>query len=273
MLGHNSFWRKPITQSSALHVRLRLVPYLAFKALERRYAGSILGPIWALVFPALQVGVYWAVLVFGLKVRSEANLSLAVTLISGITPWFLFSDALSNMTTSISSNPSMVKRLVLPVEIMPLSTLMAAFIVHGFILVVAVAALWTLGSPPSVHLLMLPLFSAALAVLTLPLGILLAIANAAFRDVSQIVASLLTLGLWATPIFWSIESLPLRLAWIGRLNPLDYVIQGYRYCLTGGETAAPAFLSAAIFWPGTLALGLAALVIFRRYSRNLADQI
>ena len=245
--------------------------YLARTMLARRYAGSLLGSLWALVFPALQVGVYWAVLVFGLKVKSEVNVSLAALLIAGITPWFAFTDAVSNMTASISSNPSLVKRVVMPVAILPVATLVAAFYAHAAIVVLAVGALWTLGHPPGAHLVLIVYYAACMGLFALAAGTLLALANVLFRDVGQLVGSLLGLGLWATPILWSVSALPPHLEWIERLNPMAYVITGYRSALIGPSAPAPDALMALGFWLVTGATAAVAYAVFRRFQGDLAD--
>jgi teichoic acid transport system permease protein len=247
--------------------------YLARSLLARRYAGSLLGSLWALVFPALQVGVYWAVLVFGLKVKTDTSVSLAAVLIAGVTPWFAFSDAVANMTLSISSNPSLVKRVVLPVEILPVANLIAAFIAHAFIFVLAVAALWTLGYPPTLHLLLAPYYAACMGLFALAVGTLLALANVVFRDVSQLVGSLLGLGLWATPILWSVSALSPPLRWIERVNPMAYVVAGYRSALIGPSAAGPDLPTTLGFWCVTGVAAVVAYFVFRRFKRELADML
>jgi ABC-type polysaccharide/polyol phosphate export permease len=247
--------------------------YLARSLVARRYAGSLLGSLWALVFPALQVAVYWAVLVFGLKVKTDTSVSLAAVLIAGITPWFAFSDAVANMTLSISSNPSLVKRVVLPVEILPVANLIAALIAHSVIFVLAVAALWTLGYPPTLHLLLAPYYTACLGLFALAVGTVLALANVVFRDVSQLVGSFLGLGLWATPILWSVSALAPHLQWIERLNPMAYVVAGYRSALIGPRVAAPDLSTGLCFWGVTGVAAVVAYLLFQRFKRELADML
>jgi ABC-type polysaccharide/polyol phosphate export permease len=251
--------------------RLGLAFYLARRDLARRYAGSFAGTAWALIFPALQIALYWAVFGLGLRIGSGGAVPLSVMLVAGMVPWFAFSEALTTMTMSISANAPLVKRLVFPLELLPASALIAAMIVHCGIVLLAVAALAALGHPPGPELLLVAYFGACLAALALALGTLLALANAAFRDVAQLLGPVLLLWFWATPIVWPADRLPERLAWIARLNPAHYVVEGYRLALIGPEAARPDAASAFWFWLVTLLLGAAAWAAFRRFKRELAD--
>jgi teichoic acid transport system permease protein len=248
-----------------------LAVYLARREVARRYAGSVAGPAWAIAFPALQIALYWAVFTFGLKVDTGAGLPLAVLLVAGMTPWFFFSEALSGMAASISSNTSLVKRVVLPVELLPLSRLIAAAIVHGVVLALAVAALWVLGFAPGPHLIVLLYAGPCVALLALSLGALLALANVAFSDVAQAIGAVLLLWFWATPILWQADRLPAGWRWVASANPLTHPVEAYRYALLGPQ-AGPLDPAAAIcFWCATSVLCLAAWLSLRRFKRELAD--
>jgi ABC-type polysaccharide/polyol phosphate export permease len=253
--------------------RLGLALYLARRELARRYAGSLVGAGWALVFPVLQIALYWAVFGLGLRIDSGAAVPLSVMLIAGMVPWFALSEALTTMTASISGNAALVKRVVFPLELLPASNLIAAAIVHGAILVLAIAALAILGHGPGPHLLLLLYYGLCLAAFAMAVGTLLALANAAFRDTAQLLGPALILWFWATPIVWPADRLPPRLAWIGEANPAYYLVEGYRLALLGSRVAGPEAASAAWFWAVTLLLGACAWLAFRRFKRELGDML
>lgn len=255
---------------SARH-KASLVLYVARREFARRYAGSVLGAAWAMAFPLLQIAVYWAVAHYGLKVGGRGGATLGAMLVAGMTPWFALSESLTAMTVSLSGNAPLMKRLVVPVEIMPAAALVSAAFVHLAIVTVAVAALWAAGYPPAPRLLSILYFGACAMILAFALGILLALANVVFRDVAQLLGPLLLLWFWATPVVWPRESLPERLQWIVTFNPLAYLVDGYRFAMLGEAAARPDAAAAIAFWATCALLGAAAWAAFRRFRYELAD--
>jgi ABC-type polysaccharide/polyol phosphate export permease len=251
--------------------RASLLFYLARRELARRYAGSLLGPFWALVFPALQIAIYWAVFRYGLRVETRSALPLGPMMIAGMTPWVALSEALTTMTASLRANAALVKRTALPIELLPLSSLAAAACVHGAILLLAVGALALLGCAPGPYLALLPYAVFCLALLALALGTLLALANVAFSDVAPALAASLLIWLWATPILWEATALPESWRWIASVNPLTHPVEIYRLALLGPEVGEVDPVAALSFWVTIVLLGLAAGLALRRFKREVAD--
>jgi teichoic acid transport system permease protein len=259
------------SNAASLAGRSSLLFYLARRELSRRYAGSLLGPAWALVFPALQIALYWGVFRYGLKVERHGAVALGPMLIAGIVPWLALSEALTTMTASLKANASLVKRTALPVELLPLSSLVAAACVHGAVLVLAGAVLWALGHPPGPYILLLLYGMLCVGLLALSLGTLLALANVAFSDVAQAIGPLLLLWFWATPILWPAERLPAGWRWVASANPLTHPVELYRYALLGPAAGAPDPAAALSFWGAALLLCLVAWLALRRFKREVAD--
>ena len=259
------------SRAESLASRLSLLFYLARRELARRYSGSLLGPAWALVFPALQIALYWAVFRYGLRVEAQGEIPLGPMLIAGMAPWFALAEALTTMTASLKANASLVKRTALPAELLPLSSLAAAACVHGAVLVLAAAALWLLGHPPGPSLAILVYAALCAALLALSLGTLLALANVAFSDVGQAVGALLLLWFWATPILWRAEALPEGWRWLASANPLTHVVEAYRYALLGPSAGGFDGAAALSFWAVAVLLCLTAWLALRRFKREVAD--
>jgi ABC-type polysaccharide/polyol phosphate export permease len=257
--------------ATSLANRASLLFYLARRELARRYAGSLLGPAWALVFPALQIALYWAVFRYGLRVETQGSVPLGPMMIAGIVPWLALSEALTTMTASLKANASLVKRTALPVELLPLASLAAAACVHGAVLLLAACALWLLGFAPGGHLLILVYAAPCVALLALSLGTLLALANVAFSDVAQAMAAILLLWFWATPILWQTQMLPPDWRWLASANPLTHPVELYRYALLGPRAGVPDFTSALSFWCFAALLAAAAWLALRRFKREVAD--
>lgn len=259
------------SKAAPLASRFSLLFYLARRELARRYAGSLLGPVWALVFPMLQIALYWSVFRFGLRIDARGGVPLGPMLVAGIVPWFTLAEALTTMTASLKANASLVKRTALRVELLPLASLAAAACVHLPILVLAIGALWLLGFPPGGQLILLLYGGLCVALLALSLGTLLALANVAFSDVAHAVGAVLLLWFWATPILWPAERLPAGWSWVAIANPLTHTVEVYRYALLGPRAGAIDGTAALSFWCTAALLCLIAWLAFRRFKREVRD--
>ena len=253
--------------------KLGLAFYICQRELASRYAGSILGVLWPIIFPAIQIALYAAVLHFGLRLQVGGGASLLASLIAGMLPWFAFNDALTTMTGSITNNASLVKHLAIPAALLPVSSLLAAGAVHCAMIMVATVVLALLGHWPGLQMVSLLYFGLCLGILTLAIGSILAFANAGFRDVAHAVGPVLGLWFWATPIIWPVERLPANLHWIATANPMSYVVAGYRWSLLGSNAAPVDMAGGLSFWTITAILAVCAWLSFRLFGRELADLV
>lgn len=239
--------------------------------LSRRYAGTVSGWAVAIAYPLLQLSVYWLVFGLGLKLPAGAHTSFGAVLAAGMVPWFFFNDALFSITHSITGNSALVKKMPLPVLLLPTASLGAALITHTIVLTCVLIILVLSGIVPSLALASLIYFCGCLCVLLLALGCLLALANAAIRDVGQLLNPALWICFWLTPIVWPATIIPANWQWLIHLNPLAYVVAGYRAALLGFGAAPPDATSALWFWAEIGVLGAATWLLFRRLRPELAD--
>jgi ABC-type polysaccharide/polyol phosphate export permease len=262
-----------IERRGTLAAQANLALYICRRELASRYAGSVFGVAWAIVFPVLQILLYAAVLHFGLRLQVGGGEALLASLIAGMLPWFAFNEALTTMTGSITGNASLVKHLAIPTGLLPIATLLAAGSVHLVMIIIATVALALLGVFPGAHILLLLYFCFCLVVLALSVGVLLALANTVFRDVGHAVGPVLGLWFWATPIIWPAERLPAGLQWIVTANPVSYVVAGYRRALLGPMAAPVEVGNSLWFWATTGLLAFCAWQGFRLFRRELADLV
>ena len=118
---------------------------------------------------------------------------------------------------------------------------------------------------------MLIYYGGCLAVFLLAAGSLLAMANAALRDTGQLLGSALWIWFWVTPIVWSGDILPAKFHWLIAINPLAYLVQGYRLALLGPGASPPEPGATLWFWVLTGALAALAFTAFRRFKQELSD--
>ena len=190
----------------------KLIWKLAKNDFKTRYAGSYFGVVWAMVQPVVIVLVYWFVFQIGLN-NATAELKQGITvpfvlwLVSGIVPWFYFSESLSNGTNALLEYNYLVKKVVFNIDILPLVKTIAALFIHAFFVLFMLLLFALYGYYPGLHTLWVVYFSGCLMIFVTGLCMLTSSLVIFFRDLSQIINIFLQVGIWMTPIMWSLEDL------------------------------------------------------------------
>lgn len=254
----------------------RLIRRLAVNDFKKRYAGSYMGVIWAFVQPVVTVIMYWIVfdLVFNTRQQMVAggmDIPYVLFLTTGLAPWFFFSEALTSGTNSLIEYNYLVKKVVFKISILPLIKVIAALFVHLVFIVVMLIVALCYGVYPSVYLIQLPYYTACAFVLVLSLSYTTCAVQVFFRDLAHLISILLQLFMWATPVLWDVNMVPMEYRWIVKLNPVVYIVNGYRMSLYGGEWFFDHFFTSTYFWLVTAALFVFGSLVFKRTKVHFAD--
>ena len=208
---------------------VKLVLRLSANDFRTRYAGSYLGIVWAFIQPVVTIFVYW--FVFSIF-RSGAvrNVPFVLWLIAGLVPWFFFQDSLNSGTGALIEYSYLVKKVVFKISILPVVKLCSALYVHLFFIGVMVFLYLIMGCFPGLTILQIPYYTGAMFVMVLGVAYLTCSVVVFFRDLSQIINIILQVGVWMTPIMWDFTDihLPPAVQTIFRMNPMFYIVQGYR---------------------------------------------
>lgn len=225
----------------------QLLSLLVRRDIKARYKDSVLGVLWTLINPIVQLGVYYVVMgqILG-AARGIDN--FAIYVFSGLTIFGLMSEALTGTTTSIIANAGLVKKVYVPREIFPLASMGSALFTFSVQVVVLIVGCFVLGSSPLTPGLIYFIPSVALIVLyAAALGILFSALNVYLRDVQYLVQILLTLSVWAAPIVygWTMvrdvfttHNLPNWLLEVYTNNPLTLAVLGFHRAFWTSGTAA-----------------------------------
>jgi len=237
-----------------------LIWALALKELKVRYKRSVLGFLWALLNPALMMlvltVVFSTILRFGIP-------HYAIFLLSVLLPWTFFSQSLSYAVESIVGNGELIKKVSVPKLVFPVAAVVSNII--NLLLSMIPMALLVLGMrhPFYATWLYLPVPMLALVLFTLGMTFLFATANVYYRDVAHILQVVLSAWFYFTPIIYALDFIPANRQWIFKLNPIIYVINGFRLAVYYGQL--PRWQSiAASFVCGLVAL-LIGFWVFRKY--------
>ena len=165
----------------------------------------------------------------------------------------------------------LVKKIVFEVSILPTIKLVSAAFIHAVVWAVVLIILTATGYPPTLTWVFAPYYFFALLALVSGLSLWTAAITPFFRDMIQVVMVGLQFAFWLTPILWSIDSVPERLARVLALNPVYYVVQGLRESLLLGRTPLAHPVLTAWFWGFVLLVNLFGVVLFRRVRPHLPD--
>jgi lipopolysaccharide transport system permease protein len=240
--------------------------------LSSRYKGSIVGPLWAIITPAVMIIIFTLIFsgIFGARFGATGGkFSFALYLFCGLLPWIAFSDGVQRSTSSLTDNVNLVKRVVFPTEALPVNLALSA-ITHQMLGTVVLLT-GALVIEHTIHLtaLMLPMLLIPQFMATVGLGWLMSSLGVFIRDMPQVNQLALTVWMYLTPVFYPENSIPQKYRWMVNLNPMAPLIRNYRRILLEGRTPD---------WRGlgvTMAFSLACFVFgywwFERTKRAFAD--
>ena len=195
------------------------------KEIRGKYKGSFLGVLWSFLNPLLMVLVY--ALVFPYIMRMNVP-NYLIYLITGVIPWNFFTTCITTGCNCVWINGGIIKKVYFPREILPISVVVAGLI--NFLISCVIILIFTIfgGIGISIQLLWLPLIAIIQSALSLGLLFVLSAINVYVRDIEYLVAFLLNLLFYATPILYTASMFPSKVRWILYLNPMSTIVDAYR---------------------------------------------
>lgn len=245
---------------------------LAWRDVAVRYKQTVIGVAWAVVRPLLTMIVF--TLIFGrvAQLPSDGDVPYAVLVFAAMLPWFLFSTILAEGSNSLVVNAQLVGKVYFPRMIIPTSAAVVALVDFAIAFVLLCLLLAWYGVMPDWRVLLLPFFILLAMVASLGPALLMAALNVKYRDFRYIIPFIVQFGMYVSPVGFSSSVVPEQWRLLYSLNPLVGVIDGFRWCLFGGQST--------MNWPGlamstavALLLLYAGITYFRRTERAFADLI
>jgi lipopolysaccharide transport system permease protein len=245
---------------------------LAWRDFAVRYRQTVIGVAWAVIRPALVVVIF--TIIFGkvAKLPSEANAPYALMVFAGMLPWTFFSTALMDASNSVVSNTSLITKIYFPRIIIPIATVVVAFVDFGIGLLILAVMMTLYGYAPGWQILLLPAFTLAAFVASVGPGLWVTAVNVRYRDFRYVIPFLVQFGLYVSPVGFSSSVVPERWRFVYSLNPLVGIIDGFRWCILRGETSFywSSFLTSLTVIVLMLLFGMRQ---FRRLEKSFEDLI
>lgn len=259
---------------AAIAFNWRLAISLARRDLLARYRGSLGDILWTFLHPLLLMLTYF--FVFGLVLQTRfagdpSRSGFVLYFLAGMLPWLPFSEAVGRAPSVVLEHRNIVKKVVFPVQVLPVGLVMSSLATQGFALLIFFGFLLvTRGSIPWTAA-WLPVLLGPQFLLSLGLGWMLAATGVYLRDLGQIIGFALTLWFFLTPICYPEASLPASALPVLQKNPMYVLVRGYRTILLEGAAPNPGPIIA--LWLGSWVVFTAGYAWFHRLRRSFADVI
>ena len=245
---------------------------LAWRDLSVRYKQTIIGILWAILRPFLTMVIFTVIFSKIAKLPSDGNAPYALMVFAAMLPWSLFSNALSESSNSLINNTNLISKIYFPRLIMPAATMIPALVDFFISFVMLIGMMIYYQFMPGWQMLLLPFFIILALLASLGPGLWITALNVKYRDFRYIIPFVVQFGLYVSPVGFSSNVVPEQWRLIYSLNPMVGVIDGFRWCILGGESS--------IYLPGFL-LSLAIIIFFlwlgisrfRKMEKTFADII
>jgi lipopolysaccharide transport system permease protein len=251
-----------------------LILELTKREFTGRYRGSFGGVIWSFIQPLFLLAIY--TIAFGVILKTRwggggSTAEYALMLFAGLIVFNAFSECLSKSSTLITNNPNFVKKVVFPLELLPVVTV-GSVIIHTMIAI----AVWFSGymllfGLPKPSAAFFPIILVCLVPVLLGIAWLFSAIGVVIRDISQATGMLNHALLFLTPIFYSIEAAPPMLKNALMLNPLTFIVEQLRAVLYLGKM--PNFIGLLIYFIIATLFAWCSLVLFKRLRPTFSDMV
>jgi lipopolysaccharide transport system permease protein len=245
---------------------------LAWRDVSVRYKQTVIGAAWALIRPFVTMVVFTVIFGKLAKLPSDGTVPYALLVFAGMLPWTFFSTALADASSSLIGNASLISKVYFPRIIVPTAAVVVSFVDFLISFLILVALMFWYRFAPGWQVLFLPAFMAIAFLASLGPGLWITALNVKYRDFRYVIPFIVQFGLYVSPVGFSSNVVPEQWRFLYSMNPVVGVIDGFRWCLLGGQST--------IYWPGFEAsLGVTVFFLwlgvrqFRKMENSFADLI
>jgi lipopolysaccharide transport system permease protein len=245
---------------------------LAWRDISVRYKQTIIGIAWAMLRPFLTMIVITVVFGRIAKLPSDGNTPYALLVFSALLPWQLFANSLSEASNSLIDNEKLISKVYFPRMIIPIATIVTAFVDFMISFLILIGLMLYYHFSPGWQFFLLPVFILLALLASLGPGLWITSFNVKYRDFRYVIPFIVQFGLYVSPVGFSSNVISKEWRMLYSLNPVVGVIDGFRWCILGGESP--------LYWPGfiislfivTFFLWLG-ITRFRKMEKTFADII
>ena len=253
---------------------LRMIWQLARNDLKSRYANFHFGILWAFILPLVTILVFWFVFEAGLRNQPVGNVPYILWFAAAYIPWTVFQDILNSGTNCLMEYSYLVKKIKFNVTIIPVIKLLSALFIYLFFLVFLLFLYFCYQVTFTIYLVQIFYYSFAMAMFALGLVYLFSALAVFFKDTSSVINVVLQIGFWVTPVLWNEQTVKNELvAKILSINPMYYIVSGFRDSLINGRWFWGRNEETVFFWVITIIVLFLGTTTFNRLRPLFADEV
>lgn len=251
----------------------RQIIKLAKADISKTYRGSALGWSWAIIKPTVTIFVYWFAFTIGIRASKPVNgFPFFLWLIAGIIPWFYMNDMLSQGTDSFRKYSYLITKMKFPVSTIPTFVSLSKMIINIMLLGIVILIFIGFGFMPNIYYLQIPIFILLSFVFFTGWSLFAANIAAMSKDFSNLVKSFITAVFWLSGILWNSEGV--QILWLKkllRLNPITYIVNGFRHCFIDQIWIWEEPKRLLYFVIATIIMWALAIWSYRKYRKEIPD--
>lgn len=239
---------------------------------KTRFAGSVLGLLWAFIQPLAMMLILWFVFSVGLKMGLTRNIPFPAWFFTAMILWNFVSDFILTTTNVFGEYSFLVKKINFKISILPVVKLLSSLVLHGVFVIILVGILIFYGYYPNLYWFQVFYYLFGAIILSLGIAWMAASINVFMKDISQVVGIVIQFGFWMTPIVWPASIVPEKYHVYLKINPVYYLVEGYRQSFLFKIPFWEVSLWQTIyFWGLSFFFLFFGIFIFRRLRPHFAD--
>ena len=241
--------------------------------IRSRYAGSFFGVIWAFAQPLVTILVFWFVFELGFKNPPVDNIQYILWFIPAYIPWLYFTDGVVSSTSCLTEYSYLVKKIKFRTSLLPIVKIMSSLYIHLFFVGFMVVIFAIYGYAPKLMYLQIIYYIIALSFLLCGISMIVSSISVFMKDFTQIISILLQIGFFLIPIFWNPKAMNTAVLLVLKLNPLYYIVQGYRDTFIDSVFFWERPLITVYYWCFSFIIFILGTIIYKRLRPHFADML
>lgn len=244
--------------------------FLAWRDLTVRYKQTVIGILWSLLQPTLNLVIFVFVFSKIARLPTASGSPYAIMVFAGLLPWQFFANSVTQSSQSLINNANLVSKIYFPRMILPLSSIAACMVDFLISLFLFFVLMIFYRVVPGIQILLIPFFLFQCILLIIGIGFFVSALNVKYRDFRILVPFALQVGMYISSVGFSSHLVPERFRFWYSLNPMVGIIEGFRWCILGEPVYLTGMVSSIVV---TLVVLYTGYAVFKKIESYMADYI
>ncbi|KAF0819025.1 Teichoic acid translocation permease protein TagG [Bacillus sp. ZZV12-4809] len=252
-----------------------LIRRLSLYELKSANKNNYLGMLWEIINPGIQIAIYWFVFGYGIRKGAKVGeIPFIHWMLAGIIVWFFVQPSIIQGSKSVYSRIKMISKMNFPMSVIPSYVIFSKLYPHLLLLVITTIIFQFIGYPISIYYIQLPYFLIATTIFLIGLSLITSTLSTIVRDTQMIVQAVMRILIYLSPILWVREDFPGWVQVIMKINPLYYLVEGYRWSLLGQGWYITEEVGYTIyFWIVVISLLWIGSIVHVKFRKHFVDYI